>query len=523
MVRVHTRRLVAIAAAGVLAGSLASCARSDGVAHGRGSAVKDLVLKVATTDTVTSLDPAGGDDVGSRTLQANLYQTLLTMLPSRPTPVPDAADCQYDAPTVYTCSLKKGLTFANGHQLTSSDVKFSLDRLVRLRTPGSPAALFTSLASITTPDDLTVVFSLKRPDATLPYLLTTTATAIVDEQVYPATKLLTGRMAAGSGPYELTSYQAGKRAVLAKFAGYRGARAAQNDGVEVNMLKTSADLRRAMTDGKADLGVRGFSPADLDKLRADDKLQVVEADAAQIGYFAFQLKSMAARRPAVRRAVAQLIDRQAIAKRAYADRVTPLYSLVPAGIGGQVNAFRQEYEDPSRTAAAAILQDGTVTTPVTLTLGWTPTRFGSGARAEAQELKRQLEASGLFKVNLRSAEWPRYQQLVRSGAFDLYHAGWFPAFPDADDYLSPLVQGEAIAHNGYKSPTVTRLLQRESTSQNQIAREATLAELQMVLAHDAAVIPTWQGRSTVVAGTQVQNVADALNPLYIVSYSPLKE
>ena len=78
--------------------------------------------------------------MGSRTVQANLYQTLLTILPDKPTPVPDAADCQFDSPTTYTCSLKERLTFPNGHELTSSDVKFSFDRMLRLKTPGGAAA-----------------------------------------------------------------------------------------------------------------------------------------------------------------------------------------------------------------------------------------------------------------------------------------------------------------------------------------------------------------------------------------------
>jgi peptide/nickel transport system substrate-binding protein len=520
MVRVHKRRLAAVAAAGVLAGSLASCAEAGSPAHGERTAARDLVLKVATTDTVSSLDPAGAYEVGSRTLQANLYQTLLTMLPGKPTPVPDAADCQYDTPTTYTCSLKTGLTFPNGHRLTSSDVKFSFDRIVRIKAQNGPVSMFTTVASVTAPDELTVAFNLKRPDARLPYLLTTTAASIVDEEVYPAAGLLTGQ-AVGSGPYKLESYTAGRRAVLAKFTGYRGVRPAQNDGVEMNILRTSAELRKALTSGKADLGFRGFGPVDLDKLRADEKVQVVEADATEIRYFAFDLRSATARKPAVRRAVAQLIDRQAIAKRAYGDHVTPLYSVVPATIGGQVDVFRQEYNEPDKTAAAAILREAGITAPVTLTLGWTPSRFGSGAKLEAQELKRQLEASGLFKVNLRGVEWPRYQQLARAGAFDLYHSGWVPDYPDGDDYLSPFVKDGEMYQNGYKSQTANKLLEREIGAQNQLDREATLGELQTVLARDVPVVPTWQGRMTVVAGKDVRNVPDTLNPLYVLYYSPL--
>jgi peptide/nickel transport system substrate-binding protein len=523
MVTVFKRRAAMVAAAGVLAGSLAACGKPDANGqHQGGPTLKDMVLKVATTDTVTSLDPAGPYDTGSRTLQANLFQTLLTITPGKPTPVPDAADCQFDAPTTYTCSLKSGLTFPNGHQLTSSDVKFSFDRMVRLKTPGGPAPLFGSVASVTTPDDLTAVFNLKKPDARLPYLLTTTAASIVDEQFYPSTKLLNDK-AMGSGPYQLTSYVPRSKAVLAKFKGYRGVRAAQNDGVEVSLLTDSTTLTRLLTSGQADIGFHGFGPATLDRLRTADQVQVVDAGSAEIRFFSFQMKSLVARRPAVRRAVAQLLDRPAIAKKAYGDHVNPLYSVIPPGFGGQVDAFRAQYEDPNKTAAAAILREAGITTPVTLTVGWTPIEYGVSAKAEVLELKRQLEASGLFKVVLKSAEWPKYQQLARAGAYDLYHAGFLPDYLDGDDYLEPFIRDGGAYQNGYRSSAANKLLDQEIAEQNQLDREELLKNLQSLLAQDAPVLPTWQGRTTVVAGKDVQNVDESLNPLSFLYFSPLQK
>nr|WP_026162454.1 ABC transporter substrate-binding protein [Kribbella catacumbae] len=517
------RRAAWLAAAGVLAGSLAACGKPGASnPNQEGPPPKELVIKVATTDTVSSLDPAGPYEIGSRTLQANLYQTLLTMLPGKATPVPDAADCQYDAPTTYTCSLKKGLTFPNGHELTSSDVKFSFDRMLRLKTPGGPSGLFGSLVSVSTPDELTAVFTLKKPDARLPYLLTTTGASIVDEESYPAGKLLSDN-AIGSGPYQLKSYRAGSAAVLGKFKGYRGPRAAQNDTVEVSLLPDAASLTEALTSGKADVGFHGFGPGTLDKLRAGDQVQVVDGGSAEIRFFAFHMRSMVARKPAVRRAVAQLIDRPAIAKKAYGDRVSPLYSVVPPGFAGQVDAFRTQYKEPNKTAAAAILREAGIVSPVTLTVGWTPFQYGAGAKAEVLELKRQLEASGLFKVVLRSAEWPKYQQLAHAGVYDLYQAGLFPEYLDSGDYLEPFVRDGGVYQNGYRSSAANKLLDQEIAEQNQLEREESLKSLQNLLAQDAPVIPSWQGRLTVVAGKSVERVEETLNPLSFVYFSPLRK
>ena len=515
------RRMSAAVAVGALGVSLAACGQPDDNApHPGETSPKPALLRVATTDSISSLDPAGPYDVGSRTVQANLYQTLLTIMPDKPTPVPDAADCQFDSPTTYTCSLKEHLTFPNGHELTSSDVKFSFDRMMRLKTPGGAAHLFSSVKSVSTPDDLTAVFNLTNPDARLPYLLTTTAASIVDEQSYPTNKLLDAK-AVGSGPYQLASYKPGTEVTLAKFAGYKGPRAAQNDGVTISRLKDSTALYQAVTSGEADVAFHGFGPSLLDKLRKSDQVQVVETNSAEIRFFAFQMKSLLARKPAIRQAVAQLIDRPAIAKKAYGDHVSPLYSVVPPGFGGQTDAFKKEYTQPSRTAAAAILKAANIAAPVPLTVGWTPTQFGTGAKAEVLELKRQLEASGLFRVTLRSAEWPQYQLAAKAGVYDMYQFGWTPEFPDADDYLAPFVT-DVPFQNGYRSAAATKLLQQQRTEQNGLKRDELIGQLQTVIAREVPVIPSWQGRLAVVAHNDVENVQPAIDPLSFVYFSGMR-
>ncbi|HEY3511336.1 ABC transporter substrate-binding protein [Kribbella sp. NPDC051137] len=516
------RRVSAAVTVGALGICLAACGEPDDNApHPGEQTPKQMLLRLATTDSVTSLDPAGPYDEASRTVQANLYQTLLTILPDKPTPVPDAADCQFDSPTTYTCSLKEKLTFPNGHQLTSSDVKFSFDRLVRLRAPGGLAPLFASVKSVSTPDPLTAVFNLTNPDARLPYLLTTTAASIVDEQTYPADSLLEGK-AIGSGPYQLAGFKPDE-VTLAKFANYHGPRAAQNDGVTISTVANAQDLYRQISTGKADLAFHGLGPALLDKLRTASGVQVVDTGGAEIRLYAFQMKSLLSRNAAIRRAVAQVVDRSAIAKTAYADHVSPLYSVVPPGFGGQVDAFRAEFKQPSRTAAAAILKNANIAVPVPLTVGWTPSQYGVGAKAEVLELKRQLEASGLFRVTLRSAEWPQYQVATAAGAYDLFMTGWTPAYPDADDYLRPFVATDgAFASNGYRSAAATKLLQQQRGEQNGLQRDELIGQLQGVIARDAPVIPIWQGHVTAVAGKDLEGVKTALDPLAFLYLSGLR-
>ena len=86
-------------------------------------------------------------------LALNVFQRLMTADPGESVLKPDAArDCVFTSPTTYTCTLNEELAFHNGHPLTSSDVKFSIERATRLNVAGSSASLLSSLRRIETPD-----------------------------------------------------------------------------------------------------------------------------------------------------------------------------------------------------------------------------------------------------------------------------------------------------------------------------------------------------------------------------------
>ena len=85
-----------------------------------------------------------------------------------------------------SCTLRDGLKFSNGNTLTSEDVKFSFERTLKIDDDAGPAvaALHASTRS-RRPDDRTVVFKLKVPDATFPSKIASGAGSIVDHARVP--------------------------------------------------------------------------------------------------------------------------------------------------------------------------------------------------------------------------------------------------------------------------------------------------------------------------------------------------
>ena len=218
----------------------------------------------------------------------------------------------------------------------------------------------------------------------------------------------------------------------------------------------------------------------------------------------------------IREAVASLIDRAAIAHDIYDDQVNPAWSIVPPGFAGQIPSFQTKWGDgPNADQAKQLLADANIATPVSITLGYTPTRYGPNAVDEANMLASQLTSSGLFDVKIESAEWTEYQTLYKEGAYDFFQLGWYPDFLDADNYLAPFVVDGGFFQNGYSNPKVNDLVVQEQGETDPAAREKILGELQDIVANDVPLVPSWNGKNVAVALPGMKGVADTLDATYI--------
>lgn len=463
-------------------------------------------ITVGTTDAITSLDPAGAYDAGSWALFSNVFQSLLTFEPGGAKPVPDAAKSCAFADTslrTYRCTLRDDLTFPSGRTMTAADVKFSFDRVKRINDEVGPASLLSTLGSVDA-SGRTVTFHLSSPDATFPFKLATGAGSIVDSTRYPRRSLRTGTGADGTGPYVLKAYTQGAKAVLAPNPGYKGAVEDLGKPVVLRYYANSGALQVAWKAKELDVVARQLPPAVLAALSPSDPAQrVTEADSAETRNLVLDVREgspLHDRR--VRQALASLVDRETLVDRTYRGTTDPLYGLIPAGITGHATSFFDSYPKPDPKKARALLTEAGVPLPVRFTYGFAEGRGAAGE--EAAELKRQLEADGLFKVTTEGFEWTEFQKKYAEGGFDAWAVGWVADYPDADTFGAPLVGTGNSMKNGYTDQDVDRLIKETQQDADRSRTADAFRRLQAQVAQDVPLIPLWQRRDYVISSEDVR-------------------
>ncbi|MFE2264084.1 ABC transporter substrate-binding protein [Streptomyces griseosporeus] len=462
-------------------------------------------IVVGTTDSITSLDPAGAYDAGSWALFSNVYQSLLTYEPGGVQPVPDAAEsCAFDkgSLTTYRCTLREGLTFPSGREVSAKDVKFSFDRVKKIDSDVGPASLLSTLASVDA-QGLRVTFHLSSADATFPFKVATGAGSIVDSERYPADALRTDEHVDGTGPYTLKSYTKGASAKLSPNGRYQGAIRSTGKPVDLRYYKDPKALNAAWEAKQVQVATRQLPPDVLAGLNPSDPGQrVTEADSSDTRNLYFNTrKGSPLHDVAVRRAIAWLVDRERLAATVYDGTVDPLYSLIPTGLIGHTTSFFDAYPTRSAAKARALLKEAGVELPVRFTYGY---GTGSGAaEEEAKEIKRQLEASGLFQVTVKGYEWTDFQQRWATGKLDAYAVGWVADYPDPDTFGSPLVGTDGTMNTGYSSAAVDRLIKSSQQYADRGRAAKDFRGVQERIAQDVPALPLWQRKEYIVTSEDV--------------------
>lgn len=300
--------LLAAACGGSTASPAASSpAASSPAASADATEVPGGNLVVGITSDADTLFPWKATQFQAVAILGTVYGTL-TELDDTLAVVPGLAESwsASDDGKTLTLKLRAGVTFHNGKELSSADVKFSLDKIREEATAAVAAASLASIEEVQAPDPGTVVLKLTNPDAAILAGLASVNLAILSKDDTEATLNATPN---GTGPFAFKDRKPNESITLASNPGYWGD-APKLATVEFRIIPDETSIVAALRSGNVHLAVLD-DPA-VAKSAEGDGITITKTP--QLAYHVLQLN--ARRAPLddvrVRLAIACAIDRQQV-------------------------------------------------------------------------------------------------------------------------------------------------------------------------------------------------------------------
>ena len=461
-------------------------------------------LVVASKNRIDTVDPGGAYTFGAMQLLSAIGDPLYAinaagqLEPRLAVALPQLSADGLKAQV----QLRQGVSFHDGTPFNAAAMVFSLERFLAIGKLSYLLGDRVSAARAVGP--YTIELTLKRPFSPLAELLSAVNLTPLSPSAYKnhRDRFLNDRFV-GTGPYRL-SFFTGQQQRLEPFAGYWGAKPA-NGGIDLVSLSNSTALYGALQSGEVDVllstSLEIDQQAALQRQAAAGSLQVGSGPALEIGYLTMLTDQPPLNDPRLRQAVAYSLDRNTISRRVTLGLRPPLRDLVPPSLKGSDPQAWPSY-NPAKARQlyrqAGYCQGKRLTLPLT---------FRSNIPADRMfaltwQAQLQQDLGDCVELEVTGMEATTAYRQLGEGSFPLILLEWMGDFPDADNYLVPLLgceeaQGErclkgASAASGsfWAKPGLQQDLER-SASVAGPARAALLRRIQRQTAAANPYLPVW--------------------------------
>jgi peptide/nickel transport system substrate-binding protein len=431
--RLHRNSAAAIL---VFATILAACAPSASPGASASSASQPKhggTLVLARSGEVTNLDPHKVPAFTSARVFELVYSYLMRLdenLGVQPDLAASMPTTSTDGKTV-TVKLRTGVKFHNGDPLTSADVKYTFERILDPKNAAVARSFFTDVDTITAPDDSTVVFNLKNPNAALLAYMAHPNTGIVSKKIGEANADLSKKETAiGSGPFKLAEWVPDNFMRFEANKDYYVAGQPYLDGIRINVVPDESGLAAALRTKAADMAI--VTDANVARtLRGDTTIALDSKPSLSYNLLFMNTKRKPLDNVMVRQAIAYAIDRKAIidAVALGEGEVTGPIAPALANYALPTSQFPLYTRDVAK--AKQLLQQANVG-PVSFTI-LTSTTEPSYGKDVAQLVQAQLAEAGIT-VKIETVEFTAYVDRWLKADFDVA-TGLNGGGPDPDFYV----------------------------------------------------------------------------------------
>jgi peptide/nickel transport system substrate-binding protein len=485
MVQQHNRlsRTIRAALAATVLVGCAACSGSSGGSHAGGTGQKLVWGKPAEADV---LDPAVAGNAASWELLRLSYEGLVG-LDDKLRVVPEIAKSwRQTSPTTYVFTLRKGVRFSNGRELTTDDVVGSIRRL----TDPKKKAIWSGqlgIRAITATGDRTVRITLNKPKTPFVAALAGTPAAILPMKELRSGKFDPRRELLGTGPYQVVSHTQGESWRFKGNPHYWRPGVPKAPELTVRIMPEDAARAAALRDRSVD--VTTFeAPDSIGLLKNEAGVKTRKQTTTDYYRLDVNAKSSPFRDSRLREALALSIDRDKIKDVALGGIGKPSAAVPPAFKGVcDASSAPSGRPDPKRARQLVEKAGATGKTVTISTITQVPM-----SSPVAQVIQQSLQKTGL-KVRIEPLDIGTAMKRVYSGTsadFDLtvsWSAGYADPAMDLAWYIPELVS----FNKGFVKPDphLNSVVERGLVTKPGDKRTAAFRQACDRIAHNANIIP----------------------------------
>ncbi len=435
-------------------------------------------LEVAVDASPSGLDPHVATAFSSfQVIDGTVYEGLTALSPDLEI-VPGLAETWEisDDKKTYTFTLRDGIVFHDGSDMTAEDVIASMERVLA-EAIGSPlASRLSAVESMEASDERTVVLTLSTPSS--PLLSSLSTIAIVPSEYKDDTETLQ-RTTVGTGPFKLTEWQPNVALRFEANGDYWEEGLPKLDGVNFNIVPESATRQVGLQGGQYHMLPHIDAPTAL-QLQSQPNAQLFDTLELAYSLIGMNVSRPPLDNPMVREALNYAINRDDIVQAALFGAGVPGGPLSPAldNFALPVDQFGCFGTDPEK--AKALLVEAGVSTPIQLELLVLPR---DDTKAIAQVVQQQLAAVGV-ELTLDIPEIGKFVQDWRNSEFDMFVSLNSGTIEPDDYFYRTFRSGGSTNVFQYENAELDALLDQGRQETEPAARKAVYEDVQRSLACD---------------------------------------
>jgi ABC-type transport system substrate-binding protein len=443
-----------------------------------------------------SLDPALSTDTPTGRAVAYLFDGLTRFTPDGQV-VPALATSWETSPDggVYTFHLRRGVTFTDGTPFAARQVLTSWQRVLDPKVHGGRGwplypikgakefanGTAATIAGLSAPNDSTVVATLAEPFAIFPKLLAMPVATIAPDSI-PANF---GEHPIGTGPWRLVEWKHDDYLLFAPNKRYWGA-VPKADSLKARIISEPSTAVAEFESGNVD--VLQVPQGEIREWQEDSerKLLLHPTPALELVYVAINTTRGPLKDVRVRQALNYAVDKRVIVRNLIAGAGDLAAGVIPYSLPGSDKARIGYGFDTLR--ARQLLREAGYPNGIDLEL-WTSTTPIYVRIAET--LQGYLALSGI-RVKLVQRESAAAREAARKGQADLFIKDWYADYPDAENFLYPLLHGTNKGVGGnvsfYENPRYDSLVSTARRELDETKRVALYRQADDLAFSDAPMI-----------------------------------